>query len=122
VSTRRMYAGRMRTLEQIERRREWKRQHGDNARRVMVMGSYGFMAASPELARAFEMEALERIMPSYIAMQERHAKARRQLNEELATMTPEELLKATADFDGSFSLEETRLCVATKRVPTGKLA
>ena len=46
-----MYAGRMRTLEQIEHRRAWKRQHNDNGRRIFYGADYQHMVATVELAQ-----------------------------------------------------------------------
>ena len=48
---RRMYAGQLRTPEQIERRRAWKRQHNDNGRRIFFGADYQHMVATVELAQ-----------------------------------------------------------------------
>lgn len=97
ATTRVFYAGRMRTLVAIERRRKKNREwgHANDHLRVSFLGFRTRMGSEEAVARAHEVigslvaELLERERAEMRAFNE-------QLNERLASLTPEELAAEVA--------------------------
>lgn len=94
---RRMYAGRLRTPEQIERRRAWKKQHGDNGRRIFYGADYQRMVATVELAQEINAACAAKAAELWAEFNAKQREERQALNERLDNMAPEEIIAAAAE-------------------------
>jgi hypothetical protein len=81
---RRFYAGQLRTPDQIERRRAWKRQHNDNAKRIFVCSLYiGMEHAFPYPREVVEATVGARIGGLWAEFKAKQAAERAAFNETL---------------------------------------